>query len=72
MTSNNGQKCGNCRYFIANPQDLRQGFCRSKPPTVFVLPMQGPAGQQGVNFVGQWPPVRDETWCGEWQSRSLQ
>jgi len=70
--NNNGARCGTCKFYIANPQDLRQGFCRKAPPQVFMVPQAGPAGQMQINFVWQWPPTREEQWCGEWRSRLVQ
>ena len=70
MAVGNNERCGNCRFYMINPQDMRQGVCRSKPPVIFMVPGQGPGGLPQINFMGQWPPVRDEFWCGEWKARS--
>ena len=62
----NGEHCGNCKFFLLNPQDVRHGFCRKTPPAIFPIGT-GPAGMQQLQFVSQWPPVQESQWCGEWK-----
>lgn len=53
-------KCSNCKFFKRNPADLKQGDCHKNPPVLTVIPMaQGPA------LLGNWPPVKEDGWCGE-------
>ena len=64
IAMNNDQRCGICKFYLANPQDLRQGFCRIKPPLVFPIPINN-----ALQFISQWPPVQEGQWCGEWKAK---
>jgi len=64
---NNGERCGNCKFYAVDPQNVRQGFCRLKPPAVFPIPSAGSAGMMQLQFISQWPPVQEPQWCGEWK-----
>jgi len=64
----NDQHCGNCKFFARDPGNMKQGFCRLRPPAVFPVPMQQVAGMT-LNFIGQWPPVQETHWCGEWKPK---
>jgi hypothetical protein len=50
--------CGTCKNF-----DGKGRSCRSKSPTVFLLPTNPPS------TLGLWPPTKAENWCGEHKSR---
>jgi hypothetical protein len=62
------ESCGNCKMFVREPGNMKQGVCRLKPPTVFPIPSQGPGGVS-VQFLSQFPPVQDGHWCGEWKPK---
>jgi len=57
--------CGNCRFFVRDPSNLKQGQCRVHAPVAMVLPAG--ANQIGVN--GFFPPVNETIWCGEHKPR---
>lgn len=68
-----GEGCASCVF----AQDLgKDGFaCRRNPPAPLVIMMQvppTPANQAGVltTIQGQFPPVRADTWCGEYQRKA--
>jgi hypothetical protein len=65
-------KCEACKFYVARGQNS-PGNCRRNPPVLLYQPMpvQGVIGKppeiswelQASNF----PLVRPEWWCGEWQ-----
>jgi hypothetical protein len=47
-------RCDNCRFFLAKPDDVSQGWCRAHPPNVDgILP-------------GHFTVVLIDWWCGEY------
>lgn len=56
--------CENCRFFRRLPSQE----CRRHAPKCFPVPMgsRGP-GMLDVKNFGFFPPVRPETWCGEYE-----
>jgi hypothetical protein len=60
------QKCSNCKFWMVDPQNLKSGFCRNKPPSAFPINTQ-----QGVVWMGQFPPVQEAAWCGEWRGKMM-
>jgi len=64
----NGERCGNCKFYGIDPQNVRQGFCRLKPPAIFPVQAAGHGGMQvQLQFLSQYPPVQEGQWCGEWK-----
>lgn len=61
--------CSGCVFSLEsdpNPADLRAPrnlLCRRLPPTVLALGMS----QQGLATSSQFPTVKPDGWCGEWQ-----
>lgn len=51
--------CGNCRYFVVQDGKRRTGRCHRHPPH--------PGAGAVVWTEGDWPGVRAEGWCGEYQ-----
>lgn len=62
-------RCVGCRFYDRNERasadggDLRWGRCRRSVPTLHSI--------QGRAFSGEgvWPRVRDDDWCGAWETR---
>jgi hypothetical protein len=78
MRNPDGQKCGGCNAYTADPGSQVQGVCRARPPTPLVLGVQqapgamllkGGAGGGAMMPViqGVFPPMRADSWCREWQ-----
>lgn len=59
-------KCENCRFFVRDPQNLKQGACRAHPPELITTPQAG--GQ--VSMICAFPTVQDEMWCGEYEAKA--
>lgn len=55
------RQCLNCKHRASNPQKLDGGFCRRYPPKVFM--MATAPGE--LQVMGHWPPVGNDSWCGE-------
>ena len=64
------EKCLNCQFYDrrnARPTDGKAtmwGQCRRHSPHL------NPATVKSYQVEGVWPLVRDDDWCGEWQSPS--
>ena len=64
-------RCGSCVHFMR--EQGRGGHCRRMPPTVFIVPQQGPMGQVLKDAFGNpqmmpsslFPPTYEDRWCGE-------
>ncbi len=54
----NGISCSTCVFFDkqGSPTSTREGYCRSKPPTL-----------EPTSLVGLWPGVLGSDWCGTWK-----
>ena len=52
--------CGNCRFGVPTPQ-LNQLSCTRYPPAIMLMPPN--------QFVTQFPIMRPNQLCGEWQSK---
>lgn len=64
MNANDG--CRNCRYF--HPPGYEEAECRRYPPRPRIdgkMP-----DDPGVAFVGEWPRVSRDQFCGEWERRA--
>jgi hypothetical protein len=61
------QQCSICKFFRPVPLETRGGVCCHNPP--FAVPVPSQAG--GVGFVGIFPPVRNEEWCGKWERNEV-
>lgn len=56
--------CANCVNFMEHENQPGTGWCRAHPPTVTLIPVQGPQGlipMPKAAFV----PVELMGWCGE-------
>jgi hypothetical protein len=59
--TDNGQACGNCRFFLEETQaedEIRWGYCRRYPPKAV-------ANEEGETE-GSFPLTVPENWCGEY------
>jgi hypothetical protein len=63
MTDHTKMMCGNCKFFVKEPLQPKQGSCHVKSPT----PIPVPAAPGQIQMLGVWPPVMDSLWCGEYQ-----
>lgn len=64
------ETCSDCKFKLANPQDLTQVSCRRFPPQVVALPVQGPMQQVGIGPVPVYPSVHNkQPACGEYQKK---
>lgn len=61
------ESCGNCRYWKRQELMKPGGFCRQKPPTVFLVGMGKTVVGDPYPLAGSyWPQVPDTEWCGAW------
>jgi hypothetical protein len=70
------EKCGNCRFYLHTENG--SGACRAHPPMLFFMqqpPHPSPLEIGGkrvmtaaqAQFVSQFPPMKSEGWCGEYE-----
>ena len=52
--------CTTCKFSTGGP--IQGMFCRRRPPTVLAAP-----APKGMAVMSQFPPVKPEMWCGEFQ-----
>lgn len=57
---NEHEQCGTCRYFETVPL-YSIGACRRYAPTTFMI---------GSSKVTEWPTVKQNDWCGEYELRN--
>ena len=67
--TNETQACSNCRYSEINTQKITEYGCRRFPPIVSRLTVVTSTGQQGVQTICQFPTVKGDAWCGEWETK---
>ena len=66
-------ECKNCKFFkTAEELPHGMGYCRSKPPTVFLVMSQQQVGlhqtvQKG--YSSQFAPVKADWWCGDYEDK---
>jgi len=59
------QACKNCRFWLKEGE-AGNGWCRAKPPQVFLVMGQDTLGRPAMNFQGAQAPARADGWCGEY------
>jgi len=69
--------CSTCRYFenVANSLILtgqQSNICHRFPPKGYVVAMQMPGGQVGMQLLFRAPETKSEYYCGEWQGIDAQ
>ena len=61
MERNPHARCGNCVYFVVNPDDTGMGQCRHDPPRPF--PNASALGT--IEVMSMWPPTEAHKCCGK-------